>query len=369
MNEHVLLLSPSRGLGGGIERYVSTIEAVFAQHGVPYRRLDLLNVNRANGLATKARFVQEVREAARKTPGPTRLVLAHCNLLPLVQLLPRSVNFTGATVILHGLEIWAGNRIRGQRIMRHADVRVVTASNFSAGALAGRCHANVLYPGVASDWYHTLINAGEQAQRAPGELNLVTAFRLDDWRDKGLETILEAIRLLGDERLRFTVCGSGPVSPSLQAAIAPYPWCQIKSNLTDEMLAQRLASADLFALATRTRFGENACGEGFGLVLLEAQLAGTPVVAPAYGGSGEAFQPGVTGLAPLDESPEALASVLASLLADDRRRADMGQAAAAWSRSRFEPEAYGEHLLRTLLGDSAVRSGQSHAAPTVLENS
>ena len=47
-------------------------------------------------------------------------------------------------------------------------------------------------------------------------------------------------------------------------------------------------------------------GEGFGLVLLEAQAAGTPVIATAYGGSHEACIEGVTGVAPADESAEAL---------------------------------------------------------------
>ncbi|HEV7896631.1 MAG TPA: glycosyltransferase family 4 protein [Planosporangium sp.] len=367
MHENVLLLAPSRGLGGGIERYVSTIEAVFTRHKVEYRRLDLLNVERSNGIVTKARFVQEVLQAVRRSPGPTRLVLAHCNLLPVVQFAARSSNFTGATVILHGLEIWSSQRIRGHRTMRRADVRVVTASNFSAGALARTSPANVLHPGVSSAWYQTLVDAAEQARPAPSELNLVTAFRLDDWRDKGLGALLDAVRLLGDDRVRLTVCGSGPVTPALRKAVAPYPWCRLRPGLTDQMLAQQLASADLFVLATRTRSGANACGEGFGLVLLEAQLAGTAVVVPAYGGSGEAFQPGITGLAPLDETPEALAAVLASLLADDQRRAEMGRAAVAWARTRFEPIAYGENLLRTLLRHPAPKLDRSPVQPTLLE--
>ena len=79
--------------------------------------------------------------------------------------------------------------------------------------------------------------------------------------------------------------------------------------------AAELAAADLFILATRTRRGRRACGEGFGLVLLEAQAAGTPVVGPAYGGSRDAYMESVTGVAPVGESAEALAVVLGDLLA------------------------------------------------------
>ena len=37
----VLLLVPSRGLGGGIERYAETLQWVFAQQGFACQRLDL----------------------------------------------------------------------------------------------------------------------------------------------------------------------------------------------------------------------------------------------------------------------------------------------------------------------------------------
>ena len=43
MSDRVLLLTPSRGLGGGIERYVETLEWAFAREGVDYSRVDLSN--------------------------------------------------------------------------------------------------------------------------------------------------------------------------------------------------------------------------------------------------------------------------------------------------------------------------------------
>jgi glycosyltransferase involved in cell wall biosynthesis len=348
MSESVLLLAPSRGLGGGIERYVATIEAALRHHGVQHHRLDLTSPGRPASGWSRLRFVREVVRAVRLSDHPVRLILAHRNLLPVIYPAARLANFRGATVIVHGCEIWSHRRFRAHGALRHRTVRVVAVSNFSAGALVPTCHANVLYPGVAADWYATLVDAGERAGHATGVVNLVTAFRLQDWREKGLETITEAVRVLGDDRVRLTICGTGPVPPALAAA-ARHPWCEIRPDLTDRALADCLAGADLFVLATRTRTGPAAHGEGFGLVLLEAQLAGTPVVAPAYGGSGEAFQAGLTGLAPIDETPAALAAVLGGLVDDDHRRAELGRAAAAWSRARFEPTRHRELVIRTLL--------------------
>jgi glycosyltransferase involved in cell wall biosynthesis len=358
----VLLLAPSRGLGGGIERYVATIEDAFARQAVGYRRFDLRRPGGPGGPRRKLGFVREVSGAVRAAPGPVRLVLAHRNLLPVVPVAARQRNFAAATVIFHGSEIWSGRRSRGARVMSRPDVRVVAASSFSAGALAGICPAAVLHPGVPAGWYRQLVAAGERARPGGGEVALVTAFRLASWRSKGLETVLRAIQLLDRDRdrdrdrdlnrnrVRLTVCGAGPVPPELAAVAARYPWCRVRPDLTDQELAGQLAGADLFVLGTRTRSGPAASGEGFGLVLLEAQLAGTPVIAPAYGGSHDAYQPGVTGLAPPDESPEALAAVLSTMLRDGVRRDRMARAAAAWSRGRFEPASYSEHLVERLLG-------------------
>jgi glycosyltransferase involved in cell wall biosynthesis len=355
MNQTVLLLSSSHAAGGGIERYLSTIEGVFTEHDVPYRRIDLVRPDRPNGIGAKLSFLAEVRRAVRSSPGPTRLVLMHCHLLPAVRLVAGLPNYAGTTVILHGGERYPPQRIRGRRAMRRANIRVAAVSDFLAGALCASSHAKVLHPGVSREWYHTLVAAGGRPRPDSGEINLVTAFRFDAWRDKGLGTLLQAIRLVGDDRVRLTVCGSGAVPAELRSAVAPYPWCRLVDNPTDHLLAEHFAGADLFVLATCVRRRGRMYGESFGFVLLEAQLAGTPVVAPPYGGSFEAFQDGLTGLATLDETPESLAGVLASLIADHARRAEMGRAAAAWARTRFEPTAYGRHMVDTLVGHRVAR--------------
>ena len=107
-----------------------------------------------------------------------------------------------------------------------------------------------------------------------------------------------------------------------------------------ELLAKQRALVDR---------GRRASGEGFGLVLLEAQLAGTPVVAPAYGGSHDTFIDQVTGTAPADESPEALARVLNAMLSDPDRLARMGQRAGEWARQAFAPDRYAALVVDRLL--------------------
>ena len=81
-------------------------------------------------------------------------------------------------------------------------------------------------------------------------------------------------------------------------------------------------------------------GEGFGLVLPEAQVAGKAVTGPAYGGPHDAYVEWVTGYAPTDESATELAMVLEQLLRDPGQLAEMGRRVAAWVRQCFAPDRY-----------------------------
>lgn len=338
----VVLLTPSRGLGGGIERYTETLEWAFAEHGVDCARVDL----HGRGAAAHARMFAEAGAYLRAGAVPPRLVAAHPSLLPAASLLGRRFAAAGISVICHGTDAWStrGRARRGveRRLMAGRGVRVVAVSSFTAGSLPNRCRAALLPPALSRTWFRMLAGAAAgltDSERGDG-LRLVTAFRLANWRDKGLPELLEAAAALKRRDVTVTVCGSGCAPPSLLQAVNGYRGCTLRAGLSDRALARELAAADLFVLATRTRRGRYASGEGFGLVLLEAQVAGTPVVAPAYGGSHDAFLNGVTGAAPADESARALAQTLDQLLADPVRLARMGERAAAWAREAFAPECY-----------------------------
>lgn len=346
----VLLLAPSRGLGGGIERYLATVEAGFAETGVRYRRIDLLNPGKAPSIRTRARFAARVLATVVRSQRPIWLVVGHVNLLPLVSLVSRCRAFTGATVLVYGAEIWSRKRLRGRRTISRHGLRVVTISNFSAGALVATSRASVLQPGITQDWYESLVAAAERPKSPRTGMTLITTFRLSSWRGKGLDTLFAAVEQLGDQRIHLKVCGRGPVPDDLAEQVSRRPWCTILADITDDHLADELARADLFVLATRTRTGRRHSGEGFGFVLLEAQLAGTPVVAPAYGGSGDTFQHGLTGIAPVDETPEALAQALSTMLCDDEQRTEMGRQAARLTRARYEPKAYARYTAEMVLG-------------------
>ena len=79
-----------------------------------------------------------------------------------------------------------------------------------------------------------------------------------------------------------------------------------------------LARAEVFAHSSRW--------EGFGIVLLEAMLAGLPVVATRVSAIPEIVVDGTTGLLAPAGDAEALAAALSGLLADPQRRRALGDA-------------------------------------------
>ncbi len=349
MIRHVLLLSPSRGLGGGIERYVATLEWAFAAEGVSCQRLDLSG----SGVRAHGRLLAQGRASLRADPEPVRLVVAHCALLPAAAMLARDAAVRGMSVVCYGAEAWHSRRLPRRnlerRLMRRADVRVVAISNFTAGSIMSDCNATVLPPALSREWFDTLVRAGAAAPAPRSGIRLVTAFRLADWRVKGLHQVLTALTALGRRDIHLTICGSGDPPADLLRLVCDLSWCTVRPGLSDDGLARELAGADLFVLATQTLTGRQAAGEGFGLVLLEAQVAGTPVVAPAHGGAREAFIEGITGAAPADESVEALASTLDGLLKDPAGLISMGSRAAQWACEVFAPERYPRLAVSRLL--------------------
>src|SRR6266568_4312106 len=345
----VLMLAPSHGRGGGIERCLESLEWALAARGVACQRVDLARP----GVSGHGQLLVTARAALRTRPEPTRLVVGHRALLPVASLLATERSIHGMSVLCHGSEVWDARfqpRRRIERgLVRRLGVRVIAVSSFTAGALASNCRATVLPPALSSEWFSALVDAASAVRERPPGIRLATAFRLQEWRNKGLPQLVGAVAALNRPDIRLTVCGSGDPPPDLLRLVSQNPWCTLRVGLADSEFASELAAADLFALATRTRAGRRACGEGFGLVLLEAQVAGTPVIAPAYGGSRDSYIEGVTGSAPADETTEALVRGLGGLIADPARLAWMGCRAAAWAREVFAPERYAELVVTRLL--------------------
>lgn len=130
---------------------------------------------------------------------------------------------------------------------------------------------------------------------------------------KGLGVLLDAMRELPDS-VHCWVAGEGPETPALRAASRDDSRIEWLGRLSDDEKRRRLAGADVFC-------APSLGGESFGVVLLEAMAARTPVVASAIAGYANVARAGDDALLVHPGDPSALASALSAALFDEAERA------------------------------------------------
>jgi len=154
--------------------------------------------------------------------------------------------------------------------------RVMTTHGIAAGAI------RVIPGGVDVGRFRPADDPQALRQRLKLPLDRVILFTLRNLVPRmGLDTLLEALATLGEERqdLLLLIGGEGPLRPSLQRRIEALnltAGVQLLGFVGEEELPQYYQAADLVVMPTREL-------EGFGLVTVEALACGTPVLGTPVG--------------------------------------------------------------------------------------
>lgn len=130
------------------------------------------------------------------------------------------------------------------------------------------------------------------------------------------------------------IAGSGPHDKQLRQLAARTPGVVIAGRLSVQDSPQAYATADVFALPVV----DGILGletEGLGIVLLEAEASGTPVVSGVSGGTIEALVDKQTGFLIDARSQDQLIDRLVWLLTHDSERKAMGRAGRHFVQTEF----------------------------------
>jgi phosphatidylinositol alpha-1,6-mannosyltransferase len=223
----------------------------------------------------------------------------------------------------------------GQRAALQAADRVVANSRFTAGLLeqAGvnprRVH--VIHPGCDAERFcprdaDPVLRERLLGARARGPILLTVGNLVER---KGHDVVIQALPqvIRRAPHATYLIVGDGPHRNQLDhlaRAAGVRDHIVFAGRVGADDLPAVYALSDVFVMPSRVRPAE--CDvEGFGLVFLEANACGKPVIGGRAGGIPDAIVDGETGFLVDPASPAAIGERLLTVLADRERATEMGQ--------------------------------------------
>lgn len=241
-------------------------------------------------------------------------------------------------VFVHGMDVTTPQAFPRKRwLVKHIlqSARVVIAnSQFTAQLVAQYAlgsHVEVITPGP--------LITPELVEKATS-LQLPKKFILSVGRlvaRKGFDRVIEAFKQFSDryKDLDYVIAGQGEDLVRLQQLIMQHQLSDrvhIMSHLSNAQIATLYQGCEFLIMPSRQL--ENGDVEGFGVVVVEANLFGKPAIGGRAGGMTESIQDQVTGLIVDPNDPQSISQAMQHLLADTQYRHQLGAQAKQWAESQ-----------------------------------
>jgi phosphatidylinositol alpha-1,6-mannosyltransferase len=250
-------------------------------------------------------------------------------------------------------------------IYRKADV-IIAANEFARqhllaiGIPGQRVHK--ILPGVDMDRIYPAAPRRDLVGRygLQGKVVLLTLARFVP--RKGVHLVLRSLPLVLKKvpNLRYLIGGAGPQQDYLMQLVRDLGLQQVVEfigNVPAEEVSDYYNLCDVFAMVNRTELEGDI--ESFGMVFVEANGAGKPVLGGRSGGTTESIEEGVTGLIADPESREDIAAKLIVLLQDGALRMKLGRAGLVRVQRDFRWRSRALQLDRILRDFSGVCNSQA----------
>jgi phosphatidylinositol alpha-1,6-mannosyltransferase len=236
-------------------------------------------------------------------------------------------------VYVHGEEITTQDGYDDDRNRRHAALlaahHVIVVSGFTATAVfdllgnSGDGRVRLIENGVDVDRFRPLPPSPDLVARygLEGQFVFLSVCRLLE--KKGIDLAIQAFAhvVARYPASRFLVVGDGPYMDTLET-LAATPEVAGKvifaGVVAEDELVDHYALGHVFVMPNRRL--ANGDTEGFGLVFLEANACGLPVIAGIDGGSVDAVRDGENGLLVDGQSIDAIAAAMIALCTDGTLR-------------------------------------------------
>ncbi|MCI0682541.1 MAG: glycosyltransferase family 4 protein [Gemmataceae bacterium] len=321
-----------------------------ASHDLRIHRLDLRmkqwGLRSFQGLAGYWRTVRAIKRVVRAE----QIQLIHCGrCLPegVMCLALKCRQRVPYLCYIHGEDVTTAKDSREHaflvgRVLKNASLLIANSDNTRRILLdewqmpAER--VRTLHPGVDVQFFTPAPPSVEQRERLGwgNRAVVLTVGRLQ--KRKGQDMMIRALPAIRQAvpNVLYAIAGDGEERQALEQLareLGVTLQVQFLGEVRDSELLACYQQCDLFALPNRA-VGQDI--EGFGMVLLEAQACGKPVIAGASGGTAETMHIPETGRVVNCDGPDELAALVGDWLRDSGLRERMSRAARAHVAGRFD---------------------------------
>ncbi|MCA8902373.1 MAG: glycosyltransferase [Hyphomonas sp.] len=194
-------------------------------------------------------------------------------------------------------------------------------------------------------------NTADPRRFQPGEKDNILLFAGRWTEKKGIETLIGALAMLGEqlEGWRVRLLGDGHLKEKLVAELdSAGVTAELPGWIPADEMPKHFAEAVIVCVPSQRAPSGDA--EGLPLVCVEAMLSGCALAATYHAGIPECVKDGETGYLVAEKDVEALADRLGRMIADPAKTREMGQKGREFALSDFNLEKQSrrlqDHLLR-----------------------
>ncbi len=263
-------------------------------------------------------------------------------------------------IFSHGLDLLYPQTTRYKKAFNHilkaADI--VFANSAEAERILLQLNVlpekiQIIYPSVDTTLQQVddaLVSAIKERYGLASKKCILTLGRLVE--RKGHDIVLQALPdvIKSVPQVHYLIVGKGANESRLRALVRELqlePYVTFVGFVPDEELAAYYAACDIFVMISR-EIPEKGDIEGFGIVYLEANLMGKPVVAGRSGGVPEAVLHEETGLLVNPTDIQEVAAAIIRLLKDQGLANHLGETGRRRAATKFSSEASAKKVLAAL---------------------
>ncbi|RMF97814.1 MAG: colanic acid biosynthesis glycosyltransferase WcaL, partial [Candidatus Schekmanbacteria bacterium] len=270
------------------------------------------------------------------------IIHCHFGTIGIMGLFLKESGISGKLVTsFHGYDINCYPKTAGmdvyKNLFRKGDFFTANTSFIRNKAIALGCDEkkiSILPMGIRTERFQLC----EKKNKKKGdELLILTVGRLVE--EKGHRYALEALAKLRGKykNVKYIIAGDGPLKKDLENLAGNLGMSDAVVFLglvSDEKIIDCYNSADIFLFPSIV--SADGAEEGQGLVLVEAQAAGLPVVATSIGGIPETVNVDKSAYLVPEKDSDALAEKIVHLIEDPEKRMKMGEEGRCYVKEKYD---------------------------------